>query len=162
MATPAPARAILRLDKDFSAPENESLHMSVFVLAKRGGKAVLVQAKDYTGETAWMLPASFLHYGEPPAIAAARVARERLGVPRPTGLKLAAIETFSEGHDGSGEHWDMCFVYAMPGPAKPKPGPTASAVAYFGARDAPWDELGNEHADILARVWKRPKARKAR
>lgn len=153
--------AVMRKDLQFDAPQDQTLHVSAFLLAKRGGKLALVKAKDYKGDPAWMLPAVLLRYGESPADAAARVAKQRLGVAR-AKPKLRAVESFDGAHDGSGGHWDLAFVYEVAGPAKLKAGPEAEEAQYVTARDAPWSDLGNAHADVLATVWKRPKAKAAK
>jgi ADP-ribose pyrophosphatase YjhB (NUDIX family) len=59
--------------------------------------------KKYDGQTGWFLPDDYLRRLEHPADAAARIAREQLGLTTP--LELAEIETFN------GDAWHIVFHY---------------------------------------------------
>ncbi len=103
----------------------------------------------------WVLPASHLLLFESPDAAAARVAKEQLGIDL---ADLPSPRVFSEaygrpGAEGKDPHWDLDFVYDLVWP-EPRP-PRAAAwkeLTLVDVARVPRAEFGRGHADVLELV----------
>jgi len=100
----------------------------------------------------WMLPASQLLILEGPDDGARRLARELLGLeltelPRPRVLS----ETYGrEGTPTADPHWDLHYVYDLPGPsARPPTARPWSELEYVDIARTPRARFGRGHADVL-------------
>jgi hypothetical protein len=100
----------------------------------------------------WMLPSSQLLLFESPIEAAARIAREQLGVPVP-GLQGPSV--FSEayrrpGSDGD-PHWDLHFIFEGRWPTTRFPASAPFAeLAFVDVGRTSRTEIGRAQADVLA------------
>jgi hypothetical protein len=108
--------------------------------------------------TRWMLPSSQLLLLESPDAAAGRLLREQLGINPDT---LPAPEVFSEtylrpGSESADPHWDLHFVYLMPGPASPPRSPLWTDLEYTSVPTIPRAEFARGHGDVLELVGLRP------
>jgi ADP-ribose pyrophosphatase YjhB (NUDIX family) len=153
------------------------LCVSAFLFVERDGRLLLGKyAEDprweaLTGLDAsrvrlhgkgWTLPASHLKYGEDPRDAAARIAREVLGVEAMTfsepfvGSECAAWDRPS----GSGLHYDLWFLFEGKLPrgvdvARP---PWFAELAWKDPSTLPEAAWARGHADVLAR-WRALRSR---
>ncbi len=76
----------------------------------------LTQDRIEAHSKGWMLPSCHLLYGESPAEAIARIAREQLGFDNIEQLHLSGPKVYSEvyapkRHPESSKHWDLQFLY---------------------------------------------------
>lgn len=106
----------------------------------------------------WMLPSSQLILLESPAEAARRVGGEQLGIeldpiPRPQVFS----ETYPRrGPQGADPHWDLHFIFDLPGPPAPPRSDLWNDLTYQTVASIPAVAFGRDHGDILALVGLRP------
>jgi ADP-ribose pyrophosphatase YjhB (NUDIX family) len=99
----------------------------------------------------WMLPSSQLLLGEPPTEAAARIAREQLGVTVPT---LVGPSVYSEAYRRSpgprDAHWDLHFVFHGRWPtASFPPSPAFRELAFIDVARLPRAQIARSQGDVL-------------
>ncbi len=99
----------------------------------------------------WMLPSRQLLLFESPDDAARAVAREQLGLEPPD---VSGPRVFSETYTRSGStaadpHWDVHFVYSVPGPAVPPESTLWQRLEYIEVAGTPRHDFARGHGDVL-------------
>lgn len=99
----------------------------------------------------WMLPSRQLLLFESPDEAARRVGEEQLGIDLGP---LDGPEVFSETYSRSGStetdpHWDLHFIYSLPGPPQAPRSPLWKELSYVPVAATPRTALARNHGDIL-------------
>jgi hypothetical protein len=103
----------------------------------------------------WMLPASQLLLLESPEAAVHRIALEQLGIDLG---QLPGPHVASEAYrrpDASPEidpHWDLHFIYVVPGPAHPPRSALWKELDYVPVASTPRASFGRSHGDVLELV----------
>lgn len=109
----------------------------------------------------WMIPSSHLIYGESPADAVARVAREQLDLEIPPRSRDLGFRVYSEVYSPRRfperkAHWDLELVYEVA--LKPdlvltnKPPAAWSSLSFIDLDHYDKNEIARSHEDILARL----------
>ncbi len=143
---------------------------SSFVLVRNGGKVLAGIAREHrrwreqwqpninayrpqdqeAEFRSWRLPAAYLYEGEHPDDAARRVLRDQLAVP-PKKLERPVIYSFydpSSWYRGA-RHYDLCFVYEIPGNAPRAVPPWWERLEFVGPRFLRGRELGSAMSDLV-------------
>ncbi|MDG6914844.1 MAG: NUDIX domain-containing protein [Nitrososphaerota archaeon] len=134
-------RASLIPQAEGTQPE-EVLHISSFVLVKKGGQVLLLKrVKPERLKGSWCLPGAVINYGEDPGAAALRILKEQPGEAA-TSLKLLDVQSYGD------KHWDLCFVFEADAPEPVKLGEEFDAAQYFDLSNLP-PELREGHKEVL-------------
>jgi ADP-ribose pyrophosphatase YjhB (NUDIX family) len=107
-------------------------------------------APKYAASNKWLLPASYLKYGEKPEAAAARVLVEQLEASK-IRLSLLQVQSHlsqsqSEPEDG---HWDICFVYGGVLRRRLRKPEWFSDLRFMKPRELKSDDFTRGHGDVL-------------
>lgn len=108
---------------------------------------------DRIGER-WMLPASQLILLEGPEEGARRVGREQLGVElRTLPSPLVVSDSYArKGTEATDPHWDLHFIYDLPGPAGVPASPLWKELEYVPVTGTSKSAIARDHGDILELV----------
>jgi hypothetical protein len=106
----------------------------------------------------WMLPSRQLELFESPDDAARKIAEDQLGVSLPG---LPAPRVVSEQYTrptgtGPDPHWDLHFLYLLPGPSEPPSSELWTELRYLPVTTTPRSSFGRGHGDILELVGHTP------
>jgi ADP-ribose pyrophosphatase YjhB (NUDIX family) len=135
-----PKAASLVPKPDGTQPE-EVMHISSFVLVKKGPQILLLRRVKPERSAGWCLPGAVINYGEDPAQAALRIAREQLGT-SPSVLRLVDVQSYGD------KHWDLCFIFQVEISAVGKLREDFTESAHFEAGRWP-PELREGHREVL-------------
>ncbi|MGI0091731.1 MAG: NUDIX domain-containing protein [Nitrososphaerales archaeon] len=126
-----------------SQPPEEVVHISSFVLVKRGTENVLLtkRLKPEFNKGKWTVPGVVIGYGEHPEAAAKRLVKEQLGS-EPRNMKLVEIQSFGD------KHWDLCFVYEASIDGVGKVSEDIEHADYFDFAKLP-PEFKEDHREII-------------
>ncbi len=138
MSTPKTAKLVPQ--PEGTQPE-EVMHISSFVLARKGTHLLLVRRVKPERAAGWSLPSAVINYGEDPGAAAIRIVREQLGA-TPTALKLLDVQSFGD------KHWDLCFLFEAEIPSVGKLRDDFDKADYFDIAKLP-PELREGHREVL-------------
>lgn len=130
-----------------------SLHISSFVLSKRGNSILLVKAgPEHFLEfrrKKWLLPGAVLKVGEHPEDAAFRVLRDQLGLSR---VKARFLNLQSH----KAEHWDLCFLFEAKIKRSPKPlAPFYTETRFTPLNKLPRSEIAEDHLEVIGALMKK-------
>lgn len=98
------------------------------------------------------LPATYLRTGEHPDDAAGRVWADQLGFPESPQLPEPAIrsEAVDSNRRPGARHWDVAFVYRVPGPPVEEVPEVWAELAYRDPVELAGEGLVMRHGDLLA------------
>jgi ADP-ribose pyrophosphatase YjhB (NUDIX family) len=138
----APKAARLVPQPAAGGPFQEVVHVSSFVVTKKGGSLLLAKRSgpEFTAGK-WVIPATVINYGEDPRAAAIRVVKEQLGV-EAKETELIDVQSYGD------KHWDICFVYQTDIPGIGSISPDIEKVDYFELQNLPLD-LRSDHKEVI-------------
>jgi ADP-ribose pyrophosphatase YjhB (NUDIX family) len=107
-------------------------------------------APRYASSGKWLLPASYLKYGEKPEDAAMRVLTEQVALPK-SKLSLVQVQSHlaQDPNDPEAAHWDLCFVYGGTFRGKLRTPEWFSELKFVKPRQLSADDFTRGHGDVL-------------
>jgi ADP-ribose pyrophosphatase YjhB (NUDIX family) len=107
-------------------------------------------ARKYAASSKWLIPASYLIFGEDPMDAAMRVLAEQIGLKK-TKLTFLQVQSHlaQDPNDPETGHWDICFVYGGEISERFEKPVWFSELQFVNPRELESNDFTRGHGDVL-------------